>query len=1227
MPIITIREQQATAHGFTATVSINNAGEYPIEITNPFNDKEESELEWYFENWLAFPQLGQVKAKRAKDSVSTYGEQLFEQVFGNRRVYSKYENLKPQLSQVSIEIASKTPEFQALHWEALKDPDLPRPLAVDCTMVRKSLKPTATTAFVQPSQTINLLVVVARPDEEEDVSYRTISRPLYETIENAQLRVNIELLRPGTFETLSKHLEEKGEGYYHILHFDGHGALMTYAQIEEENKKREKNKKPERYIEKGRYGNKRGDLKPFEGINAFLSFEGETQGQVDLVEAAEFAKLLTGKGIPVCLLNACQSGKQMQDSRETSLGSRLMAAGMQVVVAMGYSVTVSAAKVMMQELYEQLFAGKEMTEAIRWGRKELYSQKERKAYFNQTIELEDWLLPVVYANQAVNFNLREFTPEEEEKYYEEQGSLYRFPLPEYGFFGRDLEILKIEKALLRHNVLLLRGMGGTGKTTLLNYLREWWQRTQFVRDVFYFGYDEKAWNLQQILFEIGKRVDFDQTMDLADQESELVEKFRVEEPYVLILDNLESVTGQELAIQNTLPEEERNKIRDFLGRLVGGKTKVVLGSRGGEEWLQQATFRQNRYVLRGLDAEARSELAEKILERQVGVNRVEAIRQDEDFTKLMKLLAGYPLAMEVVLGNLSRQTPTEVLEALQAADVDLDTGSEEKTKSILKCVEYSHSNLSPEAQKLLVCLAPFSGFIDRTDIPRYVAQLQELEPFKEYEFEKFDGAIQEAIHWGLLSPALSPNPSPNSGRGEQENEQLLLIQPLFPYFLKAKAKELDETTQDALWEGFKNHYRGLGGYYQQLMESKDAQERQLGIAFCRWEYENLYNALLVCLEKQESVDIFFCLFYYFYISQDIQSNLKLCEFVYQAHQNYPIKVRQGNIGYEMSMVLNRLANCYLATQNYQKAREIYKENIEFDEQLQGISEQQKRISQASTYHQLGIVAQQLREWEDARGYYQQALSIKIEYNDRHSQASTYHQLGRVAQELREWEDARGYYQQALSLFIEYNDRYSQASTYHNLGRVAQELREWEDARGYYQQALSIKIEYNDRHSQASTYHNLGIVAQELREWEDARGYYQQALSIKIEYNDRHSQARIYHCLGIVAQKLREWEDARGYYQQALSIKIEYNDRHSQARTYCCFGNVAIELKEFEEAKTNHLQALQIWAKYNDEYSIKTFSLPRIAQIYQATQDESLLTTLAEMFGVSVEEMRTAISQQ
>ena len=131
----------------------------------------------------------------------------------------------------------------------------------------------------------------------------------------------------------------------------------------------------------------------------FLFLEGEQAGQADPVEAGELAQRLIDYRIPVVILNACQSGKQVGAS-ETSLGSRLMQAGAQLVLAMGYSITVSAARLLMQTLYRQLFEGKDLAAAIRRARLELYNDKGRRAYFNQAIDLEDWLLPVVYENHV-----------------------------------------------------------------------------------------------------------------------------------------------------------------------------------------------------------------------------------------------------------------------------------------------------------------------------------------------------------------------------------------------------------------------------------------------------------------------------------------------------------------------------------------------------------------------------------------------------------------------------------------------------------------------------------------------------------------------------------------------------------------------------------------------------------------------------------------------------------
>ncbi|MEO0967426.1 MAG: tetratricopeptide repeat protein [Cyanobacteria bacterium J06639_18] len=1141
MPVITIREERKTDHGFEVCLSFDGA-EYSVSVIEPFTPKEEKELEWYFEDWVRFPFTDTTIAQRAASSISSYGESLFQQVFkADFDAYSAYRQLRGNLSQLQIEIVSKTPEFHGLHWEAIADPDLPRPLAVDCIMVRKSIKPTSTSTYVESSPVINLLVVTARPDEEDDVGYRTISRPLIELIENCQLQINVDLLRPATYQALCEYLEAKGTGFYHVIHFDCHGALMEYGEIEEGVQRN-------RYVYQNRYG--RYDLEPYDGVKAFLFLEGESKGEADPVEAQELADLLTGKGIPVCILNACQSAKQVKsgdegdekeqaDSRETSLGSRLMTAGMQMVVAMGYSVTVSAAAIVMEQLYRHLFNNKSINEAIRLGRGELFRRKGRKAYFNKTIDLEDWLLPLVYTNKAVNFNLREFTPEEEEEYFESVSSKFSFLEPEYGFVGRDLAILKIEKALLRHNILLLQGMGGTGKTTLLNYLRQWWQITSFTQDVFYFAYDHKAWTLTQILFDIGKSVynkdEFGrfQAMDQQAQVAKLVKTLRSEN-YTVVLDNFESVTGEELAIQNTLNPEQRQEIQGFLTKLVGGKTYVVIGSRSNEKWLQKTTFKQNVYQLRGLDRESRTVLAEKILERHVSARRIPKIREDDDFQQLMKVLAGYPLAMQVVLANLRNQSPKEILAAVQAGDVNLDSDSTDKTASIIKCVEYSHSNLSDEAQQLLLCLAPFSGFIYRSTISVYVEELKKLAAFKDYHFDEFDDAIQAAIDWGLLSPINYDLPN------------LLNIHPLFPYFLEARLKELDREIREALREGFKNYYRRLAVDYGNLMESKDPQERQLGIAFCGWEYENLYHALQICLEKQENVVIFFCLSKYFALISDFQSQLKLSEFVCKTHEAYPSDIRTGEIRYEIILILGSLANCYLKTQNYQQAKEFYQKVIEQLQQLSGVEATQIKSNLAVTYHNLGRVAQQLREFEQAKNNYQQTLDIYIRFGDRYHCASTYHNLGSVAQKLGEFEEAKNNYQQALEIYAKFSNCDECAHTCYQLGRVAEELREFEQARNYYRQALEIYIEFGDRYGCARTYEQLGLLAEEL--------------------------------------------------------------------------------ENFVEAKVNLLQALEIFAEFNDKHSL-AIVLSHLARIYKTTKDESILQAVAQLFGVTVEEVREVMSNE
>ncbi len=465
------------------------------------------------------------------------------------------------------------------------------------------------------------------------------------------------------------------------------------------------------------------------------------------------------------------------------------------------------------------------------------------------------------------------------------------------------------------------------------------------------------------------------------------------------------------------------------------------------------------YDLGGLDPEAASQLADAILIR----HKATQYRGSAEFAKLLKLLDGYPLALEVVLPNLARQTPAEVLAALQAGEVALDdAAATDKTHSILRCIEYSHSNLDPAAQDLLACLAPFSTVFATGLLPQYTEQLKAQPALADLPFDRWPEVLQAAADWGLLTQHDVPG--------------YLRLQPIFPYFLRSRlnavglaspgqsathgdaahpmdaaptagdlsggAPQPDQPAIPAppdrslsIRTAFRLFYNDFGSAISQAMQSKQPQERQTGQLLARLEYENLSTALDYALVAQVSmVEIYKALSLYLDAAQDQRRGLELGQSVLARLEQYPPETLVGQLGAEFASVLDFIASRQLLSQQCALAEATYQKALALTSNLQSIDRQLQGRLQAGMYHQLGRVAQEQRQWAQAEDYNKQALAIFGEFNDRYPQATVYHQLGRVAQEQRQWTQAEDYYKQALAIKIEFNARYEQASTYHQLGR-------------------------------------------------------------------------------------------------------------------------------------------------------------------------------------------------
>lgn len=1138
--LIIISERTDNGESFAASVQFGTYGApYPITVSNPHSPAMEKQLEWYFEEWLKFPFTDKVRAEVAAKSIRAYGESLFEQVFhSNPDIYLEYRRVREE--DFLLEIIG-SPKFHVLHWEALQDPNQSRPLAVDKPVVRKNSTPVPYRAKVQSAPLLRVLLVTARPSGRRDVSYRTISRPLVEALETGKVDAQIDIVRPGSFKALVNKLEEirdqHGEGYYHILHLDMHGGLLTHKEYQQFAQKRGE---PSRYLLRSReYAQQ--PIEPYTGRRAFLFFEDEegTEGGGVAVSADDLAKLLNMRQIPIVVLNACQSGKQVGET-ESSLGSRLVGAGVQLVVAMGYSVTVSAARMLMTLLYRQLLEGRNPAVAIRRARLELFNDKQRQAAYNQEIALEDWVLPVIYQNEPLDLTFTGTVADTDRS-----ENSYAAPKSTYGFVGRDIDILEIERHLLnRRNVLLIQGMGGAGKTTLLHHIGWWWQKTRFVEKVFYFGYDVKACHLAEMVNTIGHQLGLKLSGILSDDRKQVVRLLKSNH-YLLILDNMESITGEPLAVPNTLPAEAQQELRNFLDELVGGKSFVLLGSRSREKWLQPQPLRElDIYYLPGLDAEAQTILAEAIL-KETGAPRYPELEIHRDaFMRLLKLLGGYPLAMEVVLGNLAHATPAEVIERLEAADVNLDNQDDTatKTESILKCIEYSHSNLSEETQKLLLCLAPFTGVINQGWLKQYTELLKNQILLADLSYHSWQEVLQEAQKWGLLKPHETL-----SGMG------YLSLQPVFPYFLRTRLNQPEHAERKKAIEcAFREHYEGIGAFLVVMTESKESSQQQNGYLLIELEYENLYTVLHIALKQQKSFFSFSRpISVYLNKIQRHQQGLELGKLVLETLETYPKELLQGQLGDDLVSVLtDDIGTRLLNLRQFPAAQEAYEKALKVHEALTELSPERQMIGKGDVLSLLGTVACYQEKPQYAERFFKDALYFFTECNAYSKQAKVLHQLGVLAEQQNLLLEAASYFKEVLKINIKLYNREYQVAPLHHLGRLAHQQGKWHEAERYLKEALEIEIEYNDGKGQAKTLHQLGGLAIDQGYLNDAEWYYKEALKILIQYNDLYTQAKVLYGLGKVSWDRGLWHESIDYILEAMKIYVAYPENKNRYMTLC-----------------------------------------------------------------------------
>jgi predicted O-linked N-acetylglucosamine transferase (SPINDLY family) len=228
----------------------------------------------------------------------------------------------------------------------------------------------------------------------------------------------------------------------------------------------------------------------------------------------------------------------------------------------------------------------------------------------------------------------------------------------------------------------------------------------------------------------------------------------------------------------------------------------------------------------------------------------------------------------------------------------------------------------------------------------------------------------------------------------------------------------------------------------------------------------------------------------------------------------------------------------LAVQNHKKNNLQVAENL-YNETLK------TNPNYAGAHNNLGIVLNELGEYQKAISCYEKAIQIQPNY------AAAHYNLGNTLNELGEHQKAMSSYEKAIQINSNHVDAHN------NLGLAFYALGEYQKAISSYEKAIQINPNY------AGAHNNLGLAFYALGEYQKAMSSYEKAIQINPNYAGAHNN------LGIVLNELGEYQKAISCYEKVIQIQPNYVDAHYN------LGNTLKELGEHQKAMSCYEKVIQI----------------------------------------------------
>lgn len=207
-------------------------------------------------------------------------------------------------------------------------------------------------------------------------------------------------------------------------------------------------------------------------------------------------------------------------------------------------------------------------------------------------------------------------------------------------------------------------------------------------------------------------------------------------------------------------------------------------------------------------------------------------------------------------------------------------------------------------------------------------------------------------------------------------------------------------------------------------------------------------------------------------------------------------------------------------------------------------------------------------------------------------------LGVAANDLGQFDQAKVFYDQALPLYHTLQDKRGESAVLNNLSVVAYAQNQLVAALNYWDEARQIYEVIGDKQGSARVLSNLSSVAMDLGDYELGRAYSEEALALCREIDLRFGQGFNLINLSLFSFYLDEQQQAEIYSKAAIELARELDSLSLEGLALKDWAYILTHRQAWDEAAQTYQQALTIWQELDQPLQILEVQagLARVAQL-------------------------------